>query len=230
MAGWRAFIYVPPGVQAPNELWQTGHMDPDAPPGQACLAPDPQTFTTLQSLIEYAAAHGETLRQFNSVAEVNAICAGSGPLAGPQNLPPTNQVPISGCVAGVCGPSATTSQPPPTGIPSQITGAPTGGQVAATGGANIIAPPSTLTSGTGGGSPSPFSGNLPGMGGPAAGLPGGPAPGGVQTNIAVPSTTPSTSVAGFSLPSFLTGPMGFLALGLLVLILLLGQVVGKKGG
>lgn len=71
-------------------VYDTGLYNSDAPAGQGCLNPDPQQLPSLQSVIQYANAHGEQLREVHSVEEVNAICSGgvaSPKVASPVFLP-----------------------------------------------------------------------------------------------------------------------------------------------
>jgi len=55
--------------------YQTGVLDTSAPTGKQCLSPDPQSFTTIQQMIDYAAAKNESIQQV-TVAQVNALCSG----------------------------------------------------------------------------------------------------------------------------------------------------------
>lgn len=116
----RTFIFVPPGSNAfgpyasvcgtlPNGCYNTGRVDMGAPVGGACLSPDPQQFADFQSMAAYAASHGETLREFSTVQEINAFCSTAGiqpvqvaakPPGGlPSYAPPTiQQIPAPGYV------------------------------------------------------------------------------------------------------------------------------------
>lgn len=55
--------------------YQTGVLDTAAQPGKQCLQPDPQSFTSIEQMINYASAKGESLQQV-TVDQVNALCSG----------------------------------------------------------------------------------------------------------------------------------------------------------
>lgn len=55
--------------------YQTGVLDTSAPAGKQCLNPDPQSFTSIQQMIDYAAAKNESIQQV-TIDQVNALCSG----------------------------------------------------------------------------------------------------------------------------------------------------------
>ena len=55
--------------------YQTGVLDTSQPAGKQCLSPDPQSFTSIQQMIDYAAAKGESIQQV-TIDQVNSLCSG----------------------------------------------------------------------------------------------------------------------------------------------------------
>jgi hypothetical protein len=96
-------------------VYDTGRIDTSAPSGQQCLNPDPQQFGSIQDLIQYAAAHNENIKQFQSVAEVNAYC--SAAFTAPPQIAGTG-----GCVN--CPAPGTSSTYGPGTAPNTISGSP----------------------------------------------------------------------------------------------------------
>lgn len=133
----RAYIFTPAGSDRngpyatvcgslKNGCYNTGRIDMGAPKGQVCLQPDPQQFDDYTKLLAYAAAHGESVKEFASVPDITAFCSMSGiPSPGPaiQAPPPIQLIPSPGYInAGVTSSGArilpsgvTTPSAPPTG-------------------------------------------------------------------------------------------------------------------
>jgi len=222
MSLYRLYTYDPPGTpfyKDPSQggfLYNTGRYDDSLPAGQGCLSPDPQGFNDFPSLLSYAASHNETLRGPLTRDQVNVICtAGTVPAPGisstntpavtqpttPITQPPTG---VSGCMAGVCGPTYTPGPAavifgvPPTnvtpGIPSVTV--------------NIPNHPDTGTLSTGGGAPGGIQ---------QVGTTAGPQPA-TPTGVAT-----GTMGTGFNLTAFVKSPLGILVLVLLVVILLVRE-------
>jgi len=63
--------------------YQTGVLDPNATSGKQCLNPDPQSFTSIEDMINYAYAQGESLQQV-TLDQVNSLCSGQMPYGGIQ--------------------------------------------------------------------------------------------------------------------------------------------------
>jgi len=204
-------------------VYDTGVFDSSAPPGAGCLNPDARQFANIQDVLAYAAGRGETVQQVSSVAEVNAICSGGYP-SGPvvtqaQSLQPATQV--AGCSAGICGPSA-----PATVVQTGSPGGTPASVITQGGGASTyVSPPGALPV-AGGGSPNPFTSNLPGIGASLVGTSGGsPAPGSLAGGSS--AGTPAPMVAEFNLIEFAKGPLGILTIILVLTILILAG--GKHG-
>jgi hypothetical protein len=63
--------------------YQTGLLDTTASSGKQCLSPDPQSFTSIEDMINYAAARGESIQQV-TLDQVNSLCSGQIPYGGMQ--------------------------------------------------------------------------------------------------------------------------------------------------
>lgn len=230
MAGVRAYIFSPPGSpscppDAVNGCYNTGHIDTNAPAGQACLNPDPQQFGSLQDLIAYANSHGEALRQFNSVAEVNAVCGASSVSVAPSGSPSTTGV--GACGMGPCGPTA----PAPAGTATTTTAGGGGGGGGGTTAPVVTSSPSGQTTVQSGGSPSPsptsgsFSGGASGFGTNTSAKGTGASVTTAGAGTSTPSGT-AVSVTGFDILAFIKSPLGILLIVLLLIVLMLT----RKGG
>lgn len=224
---YRAFIHEAPGSkncppEYPNGCYNTGRVDTGAVPGTACANPDAQQFADrdgksgLQWMIEYAASKGETIRQFNSEADVAAVCGASPIQSAPtpgQSVPtttpgpPVQNNPGSGsltsgggyvqtpgpnntCGGGVCGGSSSGG-----GVPS--------------GGGIGTSPGGTTTNYVPGGGSSFGPGSRSLTGGSSGGTTS-------ASTTAATSTTPTTD--GFSLSGFIKGPFGIMTAVLVVVI------------
>lgn len=232
MAGVRAYIFSPPGSpscppDAVNGCYNTGHIDTDAPAGQSCLNPDPQQFGSLQDLIAYANSHGESLRQFNSVAEINAVCGASPVQVAPAGSPSSSGV--SACGMGLCGPTSTATVGGG-GTPSATTAAPGGGASPSNPYTPVVtSSPSGQTTVQAGGqaSTSPFSGSFSG-GSSGFGVATAAKGTGASVTTAATATKAATgvTVSGFDIVAFIKSPLGILLIVLLLVILMLT----RKGG
>lgn len=85
------------------------------------MNPDAAGFYDLASMIAYAAQKGETLRQFSTLEEVNAICSVSSPIV---SAPPGGGCTTCSTAAPGAPPTATGNTP---GTPGPLSPAPPGG-------------------------------------------------------------------------------------------------------
>lgn len=120
----RGYIYTPQGQPLPGQaayipgqfLYNTGLIDDSKPAGQRCTTTGSAGFYDLASMLDYAAARGETLREFHTLDEVNAFCSlPTGPVTGPPASPPGGG--CTTCTPAPGGPPSTTGNTPPGATP-----------------------------------------------------------------------------------------------------------------
>lgn len=166
---------------------------------------DARQWERFQDMMEYANSHGESLQKVNTAEEAYALCSAQKVIAPkPTGTTTTTSGDVAGCLSGICGP---TNQPSPAG---------TGSGGGTTGGGT---PQQNLPIG----SPSPGSGQLPGMGynpSPGSGnLPGLPAP----QILPAPTEIKPMPTSEFDYVGFLKGPMGILMIVLIIIVALIGR-------